>query len=148
MPASKLTWFLHTIYMAAVFPPWCGASSDKCLLLWHRLLGTIVITWEFSQTNWFNFIRITRLISKHSPFNFTQYAALPHNTEIVMWLQTAVTSLHYVHVTSTVVVCIAFHRMNPFTKRGRIHYGKKSPRSAALGRTVAKRTFIKMFEVK
>jgi len=37
--------------------------------------------------------------------------------------------------------------MNPFTKRGKIHYGKKS-RSAVLGRTVAKRTFIKkIFEV-
>jgi len=31
---------------------------------------------------------------KSSPFNFTQYSVLPHNIEIVMWPQIAVTSLH------------------------------------------------------
>jgi len=29
----------HTISMPTVFPPWCGASSDKSLLLWHHFLN-------------------------------------------------------------------------------------------------------------
>jgi len=46
----------------AVFSPWCGTSSDKCLLLWHHFLSKMVIIWTFSWTNWFNFIRMTRQI--------------------------------------------------------------------------------------
>jgi len=30
--------------MRAVFPPWCGASSEKCFLLWHHFLSKTVIT--------------------------------------------------------------------------------------------------------
>jgi len=48
--------FLRTISMPAVF------FSAKCLLLWHHLLGKIVIIRIFAWTNLFNFIRITRQI--------------------------------------------------------------------------------------
>jgi len=29
--------------MPAVFPPYCGASSEKRLLLWHHFLGRVII---------------------------------------------------------------------------------------------------------
>jgi len=51
-----------------------------------------VITRTFTQTNWFNFT--WRNATKSSPRNFTQYAVLPHNMEIVMWPHITVTSLH------------------------------------------------------
>jgi len=34
---------------------------------------------------------------KSSPLNFTQYALLPHNIEIVMWPQITVSSLQWLH---------------------------------------------------
>jgi len=40
--------FLHTISMPDVFMPWCEASCDKRLLMWHQLLSKITITWTFS----------------------------------------------------------------------------------------------------
>ena len=44
--------------------PWCWTISEKCLLLWvvTSFLSEVVIIWTFSQTRWFNFIRITRQI--------------------------------------------------------------------------------------
>jgi len=47
--------FVYTISMpAAVFPPWYGASSAKCLLLWHHLHHQVVTLrdwaiWELQQ---------------------------------------------------------------------------------------------------
>jgi len=43
-----VTKFLHTISMPAVFPPWCGASSATCLLLWPNFPSKIVIIRTFS----------------------------------------------------------------------------------------------------
>jgi len=43
---------------ASCFP--AMAKSGKCLLLWHYLLGKLVIIWTASWTNWFNLIRIAR----------------------------------------------------------------------------------------
>jgi len=57
-----VTQFLHTVSVPAVFPPWCRTSSEKCFLLWYHCFSKIVIPQTFSQTNWFNFIRITRQI--------------------------------------------------------------------------------------
>jgi len=45
--------------MAAVFPPFCGASSAKCFLFGRHFLSKIALMRAFSWTNWFNFIRIT-----------------------------------------------------------------------------------------
>jgi len=44
---------------ASCFPPFCGASSAKCLLFWHHFLGKIAIVRTYSETNWFNFIQTT-----------------------------------------------------------------------------------------
>jgi len=42
----------YTLTLPAVFPPWCGASSEKCLLLWHHFLSKIV--WSYWLTElWF-----------------------------------------------------------------------------------------------
>jgi len=38
----------HPNTISAVFPPWCGASSAKRLLLWHHFLSKIVIIRTFS----------------------------------------------------------------------------------------------------
>jgi len=40
----------------------------------------------------------TNLSNKSSPLNFTEYAVLPHNIEIVMWPPITVTSLHPMYI--------------------------------------------------
>jgi len=69
----------------------CGASSEKCLLLWHHFLIKIVIIWTFSYTSWLNFIQI-----KWQIFTIELHALchVAHNIEIIMWPQITVTSLH------------------------------------------------------
>jgi len=71
------------------FPPWCGASSAKCLLSWHRLLSDNTDIFLNQQIN---FIRIRRQI--FTTKLHTENAVLPHNVEIVLWPQITVTSLH------------------------------------------------------
>jgi len=81
--------------MPAVFLPWCGASSEKCLLLWHHFLSKTVIYGHFLTPN--DSI-VFEQGNKSSPLNFTQYNMLPHNKEIVLWTQITVTSLHPMYV--------------------------------------------------
>jgi len=57
-----VTYFIHIISVSTVFPPLCGANSAKCLLLWHHSLSKTVAIRRFSETNRFNFSRITRQI--------------------------------------------------------------------------------------
>jgi len=71
----------YRIYASCFCSPWCAASTAKCLLLWHHLLGKMAVIRTFSQTDRFNFIRITR-----QTFT-TQYAVLPHNIKIIWWSQ-------------------------------------------------------------
>jgi len=62
---------------------------EICLLLWRHFLCKIVTTRTFKPT----YSILFELRDKFAPFNFTQYAVLPHNIEIVMWSQITVTSL-------------------------------------------------------
>ena len=77
----------------ADFPPWCAASSEKCLSLWRHFLSKVVIIRTFFLN------QLIRVYSNSAtnlplPHNFVQYAVLPHSVEIVMWPQITVTSLH------------------------------------------------------
>ena len=48
--------------MPAVFLPWYGASSAKCLLLWHHVLSEINNNTDIFLNQRINFTRITRQI--------------------------------------------------------------------------------------
>jgi len=92
--------------MPAVFAPFCVASSDKWLLMWHHFHSKMVIIWAFSQTNWFNFTRISTIL--HHLTTQSQYDVLLHKMEIVLRPYIAVTSLHPVYIQ----LCVLSLRQN------------------------------------
>jgi len=46
-----VTQFLRIISMSAVFPPWRGASSEKCLLLWRHFVSKQWLKWRGTRGN-------------------------------------------------------------------------------------------------
>ena len=95
-------------FMQTVSPPWCKASSEKCLLLWVLFMASL------SQQDSDNTdIFLSQLIQFYSNNAtnlrpLTQYAVLPHNIEIVFWPQT---SLHPMYTQRKVQEVNSVNRM-------------------------------------
>ena len=87
-----VSYLCHLIFAAIL---WVKTPRNVCHCdsVWIRFVGKSVVIWTLSQTNWFNFIRIT---DNSSPFNSTQYIVLyPQNGDRIMTID-SVTSLHHV----------------------------------------------------
>jgi len=68
--------------MPAVFPPWCGASSEKCANM-DIFLNQLIRFYLNNMTN--------------LPLDFKQYAALPHNIETTDYCDVTALSVHPWH---------------------------------------------------
>jgi len=56
-------WQWRNFFIPYLCPPWCGTSSEKCLLLWHHFLNEIVIIRKIFLNQLIRFVRITQQIS-------------------------------------------------------------------------------------
>jgi len=89
-----------------------GKMPHAAICLISRM--TAVLIHLFNQLR--HFLKSTQR-DKPSPLNLTRYAVLPHNTEIVLWPQVTVTSLHPMHINVQIYCWLHVWRLLVFTSR-------------------------------
>jgi len=91
-----IRWQWRNFSISAVFRHFMGqALRNVCCsdVSRRHFLNKIAIVWTFSQTNWFNFIRIVR---QTSPFNYTRYDVLTYKMAIALRPQICDVTSRYV----------------------------------------------------